>query len=59
MNSARIGTAIQGLAAAESSYQGALAYAKDRLAMRSLEGAKSQTCLRIQLSCIQQCVICY
>jgi alkylation response protein AidB-like acyl-CoA dehydrogenase len=40
MNSARIGTAIQGLAAAESSYQGALAYAKDRLAMRSLEGAK-------------------
>ena len=41
MNSARIGTAIQGLAAAESSYQGALAYAKDRLAMRSLEGAKA------------------
>lgn len=40
MNSARIGTAIQGLASAESSYQGALAYAKDRLAMRSLEGAK-------------------
>lgn len=41
MNSARIGTAIQGLAAAESSYQGALAYAKDRLAMRSLEGAQA------------------
>ncbi len=41
MNTARIGTAVQGLAAAESSYQGALAYAKDRLAMRSLEGAKA------------------
>lgn len=41
MNSARIGTAIQGLAAAESSYQGALAYAKDRLAMRALDGAKA------------------
>src|SRR5690606_36727567 len=41
MNSARIGTAIQGRAAAESSYQGALAYAIDRLAMRSLEGAKA------------------
>ena len=41
MNAARIGTAIQGLAAAESSYQGALAYAKDRLAMRSLEGAQA------------------
>jgi len=40
MNTARIGTAVQGLAASESSYQGALAYAKDRLAMRSLSGAK-------------------
>lgn len=38
MNSARIGTAIQGLAASEASYQGALAYAKERLAMRSLAG---------------------
>ena len=41
MNSARIGTAIQGLAAAEGSFQGALAYAKDRLQMRSLSGAKN------------------
>ncbi|WP_122901228.1 acyl-CoA dehydrogenase C-terminal domain-containing protein [Acinetobacter sp. B51(2017)] len=38
MNSARIGTAIQGLAAAESAYQGALKYAKERLAMRALTG---------------------
>jgi alkylation response protein AidB-like acyl-CoA dehydrogenase len=41
MNTARIGTALQGVAAAEGSFQGALAYAKDRLAMRSLTGAKA------------------
>ncbi len=41
MNVARIGTSIQGLAAAEGSFQGALAYAKDRLAMRSLTGPKN------------------
>ncbi|MCH7391245.1 acyl-CoA dehydrogenase C-terminal domain-containing protein [Acinetobacter dispersus] len=40
MNTARIGTAVQGLAASEISFQGALAYAKDRLAMRSLSGTK-------------------
>ena len=41
MNTARIGTAIQGLAHAELSYQGALAYARERLAMRSLSGPKN------------------
>jgi 3-(methylsulfanyl)propanoyl-CoA dehydrogenase len=41
MNTARIGTAIQGLAHMEQSYQGALAYAKERLAMRSLTGPKN------------------
>lgn len=41
MNSARIGTAIQGLTAAEGSFQGAVTYAKDRLQMRSLSGAKN------------------
>ncbi|MBA6413966.1 acyl-CoA dehydrogenase C-terminal domain-containing protein [Parahaliea sp. F7430] len=41
MNTARIGTAIQGLAHAELSYQGALAYARDRLSMRSLSGPKN------------------
>jgi alkylation response protein AidB-like acyl-CoA dehydrogenase len=40
MNSARIGTALQGVAAAELSYQGALAYAKERRSMRALSGAK-------------------
>jgi len=40
MNTARIGTAIQGVASAELSYQGALPYAKDRLSMRSLTGKK-------------------
>ena len=38
MNVARLGTAMQGVAAAELSFQGAYAYAQDRLAMRSLSG---------------------
>ncbi len=41
MNTARIGTALQGVAAAEGSYQGALTYAKERLAMRALSGPKA------------------
>lgn len=41
MNVARLGTAIQGLGAAELSFQGSLTYAKDRLAMRSLSGSKN------------------
>lgn len=40
INTSRIGTALQGHAAMESSYQNALEYAKDRLAMRSLNGSK-------------------
>ncbi|MFT4725754.1 MAG: alkylation response protein AidB-like acyl-CoA dehydrogenase [Granulosicoccus sp.] len=39
MNTARIGTATQGLAHAELAFQGSLAYARDRLQMRSLSGA--------------------
>src|SRR5690606_13915907 len=38
MNSARLGTRMQGLCHGEVSYQNALAYAKDRLQMRSLSG---------------------
>ncbi|MFC3903764.1 hypothetical protein SAMN05421749_10758 [Acinetobacter marinus] len=41
MNTARIGTAIQGLCASEGSFQGAVTYARDRLAMRSLSGPKA------------------
>ncbi len=41
MNFARLGTAMQGVASSELSFQGALAYAKDRLAMRSLSGPKA------------------
>lgn len=41
MNFARIGTAIQGVAHAEAGFQGGLAYAKERLAMRSLSGPKN------------------
>jgi len=41
MNVARIGTASQGAAAAERSYQGAARYARERLAMRSISGIKN------------------
>ncbi len=41
MNSARLGTALQGLAHAELGFQKSLAYATDRLQMRALSGAKN------------------
>ncbi len=41
MNAARLGVANEGAAAAEASFQGALAYAKDRLQMRSISGVKN------------------
>jgi len=41
MNAARIGVSNESVAAAEASFQGALAYAKDRLQMRSLSGVKN------------------
>jgi acyl-CoA dehydrogenase len=40
MNEARLGVGLQGLAVGEAAYQGAVAYAKDRLQGRSLSGAK-------------------
>ncbi|SOB77341.1 hypothetical protein SAMN04488490_3142 [Marinobacter sp. LV10R510-11A] len=40
MNTARIGTAIQGVGPAELSYQWALNYAKERRSMRALSGKK-------------------
>lgn len=42
INTSRLGTAIQGLAAAELAYQNSLWYAKERLAMRSLTGIKNK-----------------
>ncbi|MEO9946180.1 MAG: acyl-CoA dehydrogenase C-terminal domain-containing protein [Paraglaciecola sp.] len=41
MNSARIGTGLEGLAASDAAFQGALAYAKDRLQFRSMSGVKN------------------
>ena len=38
MNTARIGTAVQGLAHAELAYQNSLAYASERLQMRAMSG---------------------
>ncbi len=40
MNAARLGVAMQGLGIAEIAYQNGVAYAKDRLQMRSLSGTK-------------------
>ena len=40
MNTARIGTAVQGVCHAEQSFQGALPYAIDRRSMRALSGKK-------------------
>ena len=40
INTSRIGTAIQGLSAADLSFQLSLDYAKNRLSMRSLSGVK-------------------
>jgi len=40
MNTARLAVGIQGLGLTERAYQGALAYARDRLQGRSLSGAK-------------------
>jgi alkylation response protein AidB-like acyl-CoA dehydrogenase len=40
MNTARLGTALQGLAHTELAFQNSLAYAKERLQMRSASGAK-------------------
>jgi butyryl-CoA dehydrogenase len=41
MNAARLGVAVQGIGVAEASYQGAVAYARERLQGRSLSGAKA------------------
>ncbi|RRJ83172.1 phenylacyl-CoA dehydrogenase [Aestuariirhabdus litorea] len=41
MNTARLGTALQGLAHSEIAMQGALSYARERLQMRSLTGPKA------------------
>ena len=40
MNTARVGTALQGVCSAELAYQNSLSYAKERLSMRSLTGKK-------------------
>ncbi len=41
MNIARIGTGVEGLSACEASFQGALAYAQDRVQFRSMTGIKN------------------
>jgi len=41
MNTARIGTGVEGLSAIEAAFQGALAYAQDRTQFRSMSGVKN------------------
>lgn len=41
MNTARLGVAMQGLGIGEVAYQNGVAYAKDRLQMRALQGAQA------------------
>lgn len=41
MNTARLGTALQGLAMGEISLQGAVSYARERLQMRAISGPKN------------------
>ena len=41
MNTARLGTALQGLAHAEVAFQGGIEYARERIQMRSLTGPKA------------------
>lgn len=59
MNVARIGTAIQGVTASQYAFQGALSFAKERLAFRSLDGAKFLQNLPILLLSILPFVTCY
>ncbi|MFT4941407.1 MAG: alkylation response protein AidB-like acyl-CoA dehydrogenase [Paraglaciecola sp.] len=41
MNTARIGTGLEGLSATEAAFQGALKYAKDRLQFRAMKGVQN------------------
>eukprot|EP00296_Roombia_truncata_P000026 JP435681.1.p1 GENE.JP435681.1~~JP435681.1.p1 ORF type:complete len:629 (-),score=229.35 JP435681.1:238-2124(-) len=41
MNTARLGTAVQGVATCEQALQGALPYARERISMRAVTGTKS------------------
>lgn len=59
MNTARIGTAVQGIAHAELSFQGALPYAKERMSMRALSGKKIQIKWLMRLFTMLMYVVCY
>ena len=59
MNAARLGVGMQSLGLTEVAYQNALAYAKDRLQMRSLSGAEgARTSRPTRSSCTPTCARC-
>jgi len=58
MNAARLGVGMQGLGIAETAYQSAVAYARDRLQGRSLTGPKNASGPADRSSCIPTCGAC-
>jgi alkylation response protein AidB-like acyl-CoA dehydrogenase len=58
MNAARLGVGNQSLGLTEVAYQNALAYAKDRLQMRSLSGVKAKDKPADPSSCTPMCAAC-
>ena len=58
MNAARLGVGNQSLGLTEVAYQNALAYAKDRLQMRSLSGTKARTSRPTPSSSTPTCAAC-
>ncbi len=58
MNAARLGVGNQSLGLTEVAYQNALAYAKDRLQMRSLWAPRPKTNLPTPSSCTPMCAAC-
>jgi alkylation response protein AidB-like acyl-CoA dehydrogenase len=58
MNAARLGVGNQSLGLTEVAYQNALAYAKDRIQMRSLSGPRPRTSRPTRSSCTPTCARC-
>ena len=58
MNAARLGVGMQSLGLTEVAYQNALAYAKERLQMRSLTGPKAPDKPPTRSSCTRTCAAC-
>ena len=58
MNAERVAVGVSGLGIADASYQGAVAYAKDRLQGRALTGTNIPISPPTRSSCIRTCGGC-